>query len=156
TNAPGSTIFPATSTCAASFAQVCFNPFIVLTHTSNLKKIRINQSATLTGDMSKDNLGNGGTLNGDLGRSIGLPLTLDSAVLGSIPQAQPETLGNPVPTATATYNAGATSGLGSAHATVDQAVVSVNSNLIASATEAVTTATITTVGAHGFAAGDFV
>src|SRR4029077_5342690 len=47
-------------------------------------------------------------------------------------------------------------GRGSAHATVDQAVVSANSNLIASATEVSTTATITTVGKHNFAAGQTV
>src|SRR5262249_59450827 len=67
-----------------------------------------------------------------------------------------EAVGNHVPTATATFNAGGASGLGSVHATEDQAVVPVNSNLIASATEAGTTATITTVGAHGFSTGEFV
>src|SRR5262249_36901176 len=59
-----------------------------------------------------------------------------------------------------TFNAGGTSGLGSAHATVDQAVVSVNANLIAAATESIapggSTATITTVGAHGYSVGEFV
>ncbi len=85
----------------------------------------------------------------------GLPITFDNPVLGSIPQAQPETLSASA-TATATFNAGGTSGRGSANATVDQAVVGANSNLIASATEVSTTATITTVGKHNFTAGETV
>ena len=76
-------------------------------------------------------------------------------MLGTIPQAQPETL-NASAQATATFNAGGTGGRGSADATVDQAVVGANSNLIASATEAGTTATITTVGVHNFAANETV
>ncbi|HVG91554.1 MAG TPA: hypothetical protein VNB54_08690, partial [Alphaproteobacteria bacterium] len=149
TNAASSTINTITGTTT-------FDPFIVLTHTGSPQKIRINQSSTLTGDMSKDNHGNGAALSGNLDEIVGLPITFDGAVLGSIPQAQPETLGNPVPTATATFNAGGTSGFGTANATVDQAVVPVNSNLIASATESGTTATITTVGAHGYSTGEFV
>jgi uncharacterized repeat protein (TIGR01451 family) len=136
--------------------SVTFDPFIVLTHTASPNKIRINQSSTLTADMSKDNHGNGAALSGNLDEIVGLPITFDNPVLGTIPQAQPETLGNPVPTATATFNAGGTGGLGSAHATVDQAVVPVDSNLIAGATESGTTATITTVGAHNFIAGNVV
>jgi uncharacterized repeat protein (TIGR01451 family) len=131
-----------------------FDPFIVLTHNATQAIIRINQSSTLTGDMSNDNHGTAITL-ANLDRIIGLPITFDNPVLGSIPQAQPETL-NANAQATATFNAGGTSGRGSAHATVDQAVVSANSNLIASATEAGTTATITTVGKHNFAAGETV
>src|SRR5260370_2280835 len=105
--------------------------------------------------MSKDNPGNGAALSGTLDRIVGLPITFDGAVLGIIPQAQPETL-NASAQATAMFNAGGTSGLGSANATVDQGIVPVNSNLIASATESGTTATITTVGAHGYSAGEFV
>src|SRR5205823_3684397 len=135
TNAASTTISPSTPTCPTPAAQqVCFDPFIVLTHQGSPQKIRINQSSTLTGDMSKDNHGNGAALAGNLDRIVGLPITFDAPVLGTIPQAQPETL-NASSQATATFNAGGTSGLGSAHATVDQAVVSVNSNLIASATE---------------------
>jgi CSLREA domain-containing protein/fimbrial isopeptide formation D2 family protein len=156
TNAASSTIGGgATVNCPTPGAgQICFDPFIVLTHTASPQKIRINQSSTLTGDMSKDNHGNTPPA-GATDAEIGLPITFDTAVLGTIPEAQPETLNGSLQ-ATATFNAGGTSGLGSAHATVDQAIVSVNSNLIASATEASTTATITTVGAHGFSTGEFV
>src|SRR5262249_48276307 len=140
-----------------------FDPFIVLTHTSSPHPIKINGSTTLTADMSKDNHGSGAALSGNLNQIVGLPITFDGAVLGSIPQAQPESLGNPVPTATATFNAGGSSGLGDAVATLEKGVtgaenyaVHVNTNLIATATEAGTTATITTVGAHGFTTSDFV
>jgi uncharacterized repeat protein (TIGR01451 family) len=131
-----------------------FDPFIVLTHNATNAVIKINGTSTLTGDMSNDNHGTAVGL-ANLDRIIGLPITFDNPVLGTIPQAQPETL-NASAQATATFNAGGTSGRGSAHATVDQGVVSANSNLIASATEVSTTATITTVGKHNFAAGETV
>ena len=106
-----------------SAGTITFDPFIVLTHTASPSTIKINQSTTLTADMSKDNHGSGTTLSGNLDEIVGLPVTFDNPVLGSIPQAQPETLANPVPTATATFNAGGTSGNGSADATVDQQTV---------------------------------
>jgi uncharacterized repeat protein (TIGR01451 family)/fimbrial isopeptide formation D2 family protein len=148
TNAAATTVNNTTTTAT-------IDPFIVLTHAGSPQKIRINQSSTLTGDMSKDNHGNGAALAGNLNQIVGLPITFDAPVLGTIPQAQPETL-NASAQATATFNAGGTSGFGTANGTVDQAVVPVNSNLIASATEAGTTATITTVGAHGYSSGEFV
>ncbi|HEY6352737.1 MAG TPA: hypothetical protein VI636_25350, partial [Candidatus Angelobacter sp.] len=156
TNAPATTIVSPTTACPAvvNTNDVCFDPFIVLTHTGSPDKIKINASSTLTGTMANDNHGNAVGL-ANLTEIIGLPITFDGAVLGTIPQAQPETL-NASAQATATFNAGGTSGIGTANATVDQAVVPVNSNLIASATEAATTATITTVGAIGFSTGDFV
>ena len=148
TNAASSTINTLSS------GVTTFDPFIVLTHTGSPDKIKINQSSTLTGNMANDNHGNAVGL-ANLTEIIGLPITFDGAVLGTIPQAQPETL-NANAQATATFNAGGTAGFGTANATVDQAVVPVNSNLIAMATESGTTATITTVGAIGFATGDFV
>jgi uncharacterized repeat protein (TIGR01451 family) len=144
----------ASTTIHTTAGTTTFDPFIVLTHNASPAIIRINQSTTLTGDMSNDNHGTAVGL-ANLTQIIGLPITFDNPVLGSIPQAQPETL-NASAQATATFNAGGTSGRGSAHATVDQGVVSANSNLIASATEVTTTATITTVGKHNFAAGETV
>jgi uncharacterized repeat protein (TIGR01451 family) len=131
-----------------------FDPFIVLTHNATQAKIKINGTSILTGDMSKDNHGTA-VAAANLDRIIGLPITFNNPVLGSIPQAQPETL-NASAQATATFNAGGISGRGSANATVDQAVIGANSNLIASATEAGTTATITTVGTNNFAANETV
>src|SRR5207253_8664814 len=118
--------------------ETCFDPFIVLTHNGSPAKIKINQFSTLTGDMSKDNHGNAAALAGNLDRIIGLPITFDSPSLGTIPQAQPETL-NASAQATATFNAGGISGRGSANATVDQGIVGANSNLTASATKSGTT-----------------
>jgi fimbrial isopeptide formation D2 family protein/uncharacterized repeat protein (TIGR01451 family) len=149
TNNPNSTVHTTAGTTNP------IDPFIVLTHNATPAKIRINQSTTLTGDMSKDNHGNGAALTGNLDEIVGLPITFDNAVLGSIPQAQPETL-NASAQATATFNAGGTSGRGSANATVDQAVIGANFNLIASASEVGTTATITTVGTHNFATNETV
>jgi uncharacterized repeat protein (TIGR01451 family) len=142
------------STVHTTLGTTTFDPFIVLTHNATPAKIRINQSTTLTGDVSKDNHGTAVAL-ANLDRIIGLPITFNNPVLGSIPQAQPETL-NASAQATATFNAGGISGRGSANATVDQAVIGANSNLIASATEAGTTATITTVGTNNFAANETV
>lgn len=123
TNTPSTTLDPSTSTCPAGPRQICFDPWIELTHAASPSKIRINQSSTLTADMSKDNHGNGVALAGNLDEIVGLPITFDNPVLGTIQQAQPETLGNPVPTATATYNAGGVGGQGHADATVDNATV---------------------------------
>jgi uncharacterized repeat protein (TIGR01451 family)/fimbrial isopeptide formation D2 family protein len=153
TDAPSSTITNVHNAPGPA-AATTFDPFIVLTHSGTPAKIRINQSATLTGDMSKDNHGTAIGL-ANLDEIFGLPITFDNPFLGAIPQAQPETL-NASAQATATFNAGGTSGRGSANATVDQAVVPVNSNLIASATEAGTTATITTVGVHNFGINETV
>jgi uncharacterized repeat protein (TIGR01451 family) len=147
TDVPSSTIHTGAGTTT-------FDPFIVLGHSATSAKIRINQSTTLTGDMSKDNHGTAVGL-ANLDRIIGLPITFDNPVLGTIPQAQPETL-NASAQATAAFNAGGIGGRGSANATVDQAVIGANSNFVASASEAGTTATITTVGTHNFATNETV
>ncbi|HZU31819.1 MAG TPA: hypothetical protein VFB79_11930, partial [Candidatus Angelobacter sp.] len=101
------------------------NPFVQLTNTASPSTIKINQSTTLTGDLSKDNNGSGAALAGNLDVLVGLPITFGNAVLGTIPQAQPETL-NASAQATATFNAGATAGTGHADATVDQQTVTAN------------------------------
>src|SRR5262249_47626908 len=139
TNAAATTIHTTTGTTT-------FDPFIVLGHSATPHPIKINGTTTLTGDLKKDNHGTN-IAPGNLDVLVGLPITFDNPVLGSIPQAQPEALSAGI-TATATFNAGGTSGRGAARATVDQALVNANTNLIATATEAGTTATITTVGAH--------
>ncbi len=127
TNLPGGTILSNTTLCPASAPanDVCFDPFIVLTNTASPNKIRINQSTTLTGDMSLDNHGNGAALAGNLDVLNGLPITFNNVILGTIPQAQPEAL-NVGAQATATFNAGGTGGQGSADATVDQQTVTAN------------------------------
>ncbi len=146
---------PATTIVNTNSGTTTFDPFIVLTHQASPEKIKINASSTLTGDMSKDNHGSGAALTGNLDVIVGLPITFVSGPLGTIPQAQPETL-NASAQATATFNAGGTSGRANPTAMVDQATALALDSLISSATEAATTATITTVGAHGFATGETV
>lgn len=98
-----------------------FDPFIVLTNTASPNKIRINQSSTLAGSLAQDNHANPIAAS-NLDVLIGLPVTFGNPVLGTIPQAQPETL-NATVQATATFNAGGIGGNGSADATVDQQTV---------------------------------
>ena len=104
---------------------VTFDPFIVLTHTASPSTIRINQSTTLTGSLAQDNHGSGAALVGNLDVLSGLPITFNNPVLGTIPQAQPETL-NASAQATATFNAGGASGAGHADAVVDQQTTTAN------------------------------
>jgi len=115
TNTPGATISNITTTAN-------FTPFIFLTHTASPNKIRINQSTTLTADMSKDNLGNGAALIGNLDVLNALPITFHNPILGTIPSAQPEALSAGAQ-ATATFVAGNVGGNGSADASVDQQTV---------------------------------
>ncbi|HET9283874.1 MAG TPA: hypothetical protein VFR24_18145, partial [Candidatus Angelobacter sp.] len=115
TNTPTNTIVDTGVTTTSS-------PFIKMTHVAAPSTIKINQSTTLTADLSKDNTGSGATLAGNLDVMNGLPVTFNNAVLGTIPQAQPEAL-NASAQATAAFNAGGTSGNGHADATVDQQTV---------------------------------
>src|SRR6185437_506326 len=144
----------ASTTLHTTTGTTAFDPFIVLGHTAIGNPIKINGTTTLTGDLKKDNHGANIT-PGNLTVLVGLPITFDNPVLGSIPTAQPESIGAGV-NATAAFNAGGTSGRGAANATVDQAVVGANTNLIASASETGTTATITTVGPHNFTPNETV
>ncbi|MGD0735468.1 MAG: Ig-like domain repeat protein [Terracidiphilus sp.] len=136
-----------------------FDPFIVLTNTASPQVIRINQSTTLTANMSLDDDGNGAALSGNLDEIVGLPATFYNPMLGTIPQTQPETL-NSSAQAFASFQSDGTSSsisqFGTADLNLDSAIIPVNSNLIASASEAGNTVTITTVGAHGFSSGEYV
>jgi len=115
TNAPSTTI------STINGGTTTFDPFIVLTHTASPNKIRINQSTALTADMSKDNHGSGAALSGNLSQIIGIPITFNNAVDGSISGAQTAIQSNAM--ATATFNAGGVAGGGKADAVVDQATV---------------------------------
>ncbi|HEX4427580.1 MAG TPA: hypothetical protein VH079_19420, partial [Terriglobales bacterium] len=96
--------------------------FAKLTNTASPSTLKINSSSTLSADLSKDNNGSAATLAGNLDELVGLPVTFNNAVLGSVPQAQPESL-NSSAQATATFIAGGTSGNGSVDATLDQQTV---------------------------------
>ena len=115
---------PATTINNTSGGTTTFDPFIALTHTASPGTIKINQSTTLTGSLAQDNHGTAIAAS-NLDVLIGLSITFNNAVDGSIPQAQPETLGANVQ-ATATFNAGGVAGGGKADATVDQATVTAN------------------------------
>jgi predicted outer membrane repeat protein len=147
-NSPSGTIVNANG------GTTTFDPFIVLTHTGSPATIYSNNSSTLTGDMSHDNHGTALTLS-NLGAFAGVPITFNGPTLGTIPTSQPEAL-NSSAQATATFTAGTSSGTATANATVDGAVVAVNSSAISAATESGTTATLTTVGPHGFITGQTV
>jgi fimbrial isopeptide formation D2 family protein/uncharacterized repeat protein (TIGR01451 family) len=112
---------PATTIANTNGGTTTFDPFIVLTHTASPNKIRINQSSTLTGSLAQDNHGTA-IAPSNLDVLVGLPITFHNAVLGTIPDPQPEALGANIQ-ATATYNAGGVGGNGSADATVDQQTV---------------------------------
>jgi CSLREA domain-containing protein/uncharacterized repeat protein (TIGR01451 family) len=116
TNTPSGTITDSNG------GTTTFDPFIVLSNTASPIKIGTNQSSTLTGDMSKDNHGSGAALAGNLDVFNGLAITFHNAILGTIPQTQPEALSAGAQ-ATATFNAGTVGGIGSADATVDQQTV---------------------------------
>ena len=115
---------PATTINNINSGTTTFDPFIALTHTPAQAAIKINASTILTGDMSNDNHGTPIIL-ANLDVIIGLPITFHNPILGTIPQAQPETL-DANAQATATFNAGGTSGNGHADATVDQATATAN------------------------------
>ncbi|HEY1464868.1 MAG TPA: hypothetical protein VGF44_15740, partial [Terriglobales bacterium] len=123
TNSPLGTITNTSSTTT-------FDPFIQLTNTASPNSIHINQSSSLTADMSKDNHGSGTNLAGNLDVLSGIPVTFNNPNLGTIPQAQPETIAA-AGTSTATFNAGSTGGSGHADATVDQATVTANITILA-------------------------
>jgi uncharacterized repeat protein (TIGR01451 family) len=111
-----------TNTIADTATTTTSTPFIKMTHVASPSTIRINQSTTLTADLSKDNNGSGAALAGNLNVLNGLPITFNNPIKGTIPDAQPEAL-SALAQATATFNAGAVSGNGSADATVDQQTV---------------------------------
>src|SRR5579864_2077632 len=116
TNSPAGTINSISATTT-------FDPFIVVTHTASPAKIRINQSSTLTGSFLQDNHGTAIAVS-NLDELLGLPITFNNPVLGTIPEAQPENIistGGLAGTASATFNAGGTGGQGHADAVVDQA-----------------------------------
>ena len=147
-NAPSGTIVNANG------GATTFDPFIVLSHSGSPAKIATSNSSTLTGDLSHDNHGTA-LSSSNLVAFAGVPILFNGPTLGTIPTPQPEAL-NSSAQATATFTAGSTGGRATANATVDQQVAAVNSSAISVATESGTTATITTVGPHGFSTSQSV
>jgi hypothetical protein len=97
-----------------------FSPFLKLTHTASPNPVLRNCPTTLTASFLVKSDGNT-TSASNLDVLIGLPITFNNAVLGTISSPQPTIQSSG--TATATFNAGATGGNGSADATVDAVTV---------------------------------
>ncbi|HEX7285217.1 MAG TPA: CSLREA domain-containing protein [Candidatus Angelobacter sp.] len=99
----------------AGAPAVTFDPFIVLTHTASPATVHFGASATLTADFLHDNHGTAIALS-NISVLLGLPITFNNAVHGTISNAQTSIQANGTATATFTTNA---SGTASADAVVD-------------------------------------
>ena len=78
-NAPASTIS----------GSVSFTPYITVAGSAAPTKIRINQSSTVTGDMSKDSNATSISL-ANLTQIIGIPITFNNSILGTILSCSPK------------------------------------------------------------------
>ena len=94
---------------------VGFTPWLQLTHTANPNSIFVPNSTTLTASFLTNSVGTAIPV-ANLSLLIGLPITFNNAVRGTLSGAQ--TTIQPAGTATATFTANA-AGAGSADATVD-------------------------------------
>ncbi|HET9050128.1 MAG TPA: hypothetical protein VFO60_00400, partial [Candidatus Dormibacteraeota bacterium] len=103
------TIFP-----TASQVKSVFNPWVVLTASASPSKIRINQSTVITAQLKDSN----GLTLADTSPFVGLPITFDTPVLGTIVGPEPKTL-NASLAATDAYDAGTAGGDGSFKAHLD-------------------------------------
>ncbi len=132
-NTTGSdTTFPTTSSALPlSHGQVSFNPWIVLTHTANPGTILTSTGTTLTAGFTTNSAGTQISAS-NLGALIGLPITFNNPVKGTLssPQATIQASG----TATATFTAGTTPGAGSADAKVDNGIATAAITIKAPAT----------------------
>jgi CSLREA domain-containing protein/uncharacterized repeat protein (TIGR01451 family) len=90
TNNPGATLTGANT--SGPNPDNSFVPFLELSHSASPAKIQINQSATLTAGFLLDNQG-GAISPNNLTAMSGVPITFNGAVLGTIPQTQPEAIG---------------------------------------------------------------
>jgi len=95
------------------------SPFIILTNAANPAAILLGQSTTLTASFLQNSAGTPLTLS-QISTLIGLPIIWNNAVLGTL--ANQQTTVQPNGTATATFAAGNTSGIGLANATVDNGI----------------------------------
>ncbi len=92
------------------------SPFIVLTNTASPASILVGQSTILTASFLQNSAGTALTPS-QISVLLGLPVIWNNPVLGTL--ASPQTPIQANGTATATFNAGNTSGAGQASATVD-------------------------------------
>jgi CSLREA domain-containing protein len=114
---------PSAGPCNLVAGTVDFTPWIVLSHTANPNSVSGGQQSTLTADFLKNSDASSNVAS-DLNALIGLPITFNNAVLGTLSSAQTTIQSNGA--ATAIFTAGSTSGTGSANATVDSQTVTAN------------------------------
>ncbi len=119
-NTPGSdTTFPATSsTPPLSQGQIAFNPWLKLNHYASPSAVFTNLPTTLTASFLVNSAG-ATIAPANLAALVGLPITFNNAVAGTLSGAQSAIQSSGM--ATATFTAGAIGGNGSAAATVDNA-----------------------------------
>ena len=130
---------PATTISLGSGNTNTYTPFIVLGVSANPTTIKINQTSTITANLSKDN--NGATVS-DLAVFTGQPVTFGNATLGTV--TTPVNLSSSA-MASSTFTAGGSPGNGGAAATFDNQTISVSLTIVAppSMTESFTPATVT-------------
>jgi hypothetical protein len=95
------------------------SPYIVLTNTASPASILLGQSTTLTANFLQNSAGTALTAS-QISVLLGLPVTWNNAVLGTL--SSPQTTIQANGTATVTFTAGNTSGTGQANATVDNGI----------------------------------
>ncbi len=115
---PGATPCDTAVLGSGSGATFTTSPWIILSNTANPATISTSQTSTLTADFLHNST-NGTLTTAQISQLINLPVTWGSAVLGTLSGQQTTIQANG--TATATFTAGSTAGLGSAIATVDSA-----------------------------------
>ena len=111
---------------ATDIGGLITSPFIVLTNTASPATILPAQSTTLTASCLKNSAGTVLTPN-QIGVLLGLPVTWNNAVLGTL--SNPQTTIQANGTATATFTAGNTNGVGQASATVDNGIATAVINI---------------------------
>jgi hypothetical protein len=104
---------------AADGGTLNVSPWIVLSGSASPSTIIANQSSTLTATLAKNSAGDA-LSQANLTALAGVPITFDTAILGTISAAQLSLQSDG--TANAKFNAGSTPGIGHANATVDNGV----------------------------------
>jgi hypothetical protein len=122
---PGPSVPPCNTAAldGGSLGSMNFAPWLVLTNTASPATISTGQSTTITASFLQDNQG-GAVSSGSVGPLVGLPVTFNNAILGSVSGA-PASI-QPGGSATATFAAGSTAGTGHVNANVDAATVTAN------------------------------
>ncbi len=126
----GPSAAPCDTAGTSGSGSVDFNPWLRYTHTANPTSIVVGQTSTLTVSFLTNSAGQAIAAS-NLDVLIGLPVTFNNAVRGTISNAQ--TTIQPTGTATATFTATSV-GAGSANAVVDNGTATANITIAQAAT----------------------